>query len=248
MEITTGSAFWFVLSACIGGVFVLVGILMEVLAEKASFKNTKSQRRWALIKVSGEWILIFGIVVEVVVAGLSAKAEWQTRQLAIKNDPINQQIRSINVQLYLVLNDTNLFNNKDSWSEVATFGGWIELLDKHGGVAAKPACDEYDDTSWSFSPLDVRNRQVISMSFNWPAVNKLVNGIDWLSRKNMSVRELNETIIGARLKTPGCGAHFSIFTGQGGITINNSIHRQFLIPKFSDDVFSFSTNTTYFRE
>ena len=85
METITGSSFWFVFSACIGGIIVLVGLLMEVLAEKEKYKNItdfhccESTRKW------GEWFVISGIVVEVVVAGLVAKDEWQSDS---RNKPI----------------------------------------------------------------------------------------------------------------------------------------------------------------
>src|ERR1039458_6396291 len=87
METTTGSSFWFVLSACVGGVIVLVGLLMETLAEKKWFGTVNSFRRCESSKRCGEWAVIFGIVIEVVVAGWSAKDEW-------KNKPENQPIRS----------------------------------------------------------------------------------------------------------------------------------------------------------
>src|ERR1035438_196207 len=100
METTTGSSFWFVLSACVGGVIVLVGLLMETLAEKKWFGTVNSFRRCESSKRCGEWAVIFGIVIEVVVAGWSAKDEW-------KNKPENQPIRAITAQVFLEILGTN---------------------------------------------------------------------------------------------------------------------------------------------
>jgi hypothetical protein len=85
---TTGSIFWFVLFACIGGVIVLVGLLMEALSEKRWFNSIAEFRRWESAKYRGEWIVIFGIVAEIVVAGWFAKDEWQ-------NNPLHRPISDI---------------------------------------------------------------------------------------------------------------------------------------------------------
>lgn len=65
----------------------MVGLLMEVLSEKKWFKNVNSFRRCEVIKKAGEWFVISGIVVEVVVSGVLAKGEWQ-------NDSWNRPIAS----------------------------------------------------------------------------------------------------------------------------------------------------------
>lgn len=103
METNTGSVFWFVLFATIGGVFVLVGILMEVLSEKNWFKSIKHFRRCETTKKFGEWILIFGIVIEVVVAGFSAVDEWQTIQTVSKNNPLKQPVSQVSAILRIVV-------------------------------------------------------------------------------------------------------------------------------------------------
>lgn len=67
---------------------MLVGLLMETLSERKWFNNVKTFRRCECIKKSGEWLVIGGIVVEIIVAGIFATNEWQ-------NDPLNRPIRDI---------------------------------------------------------------------------------------------------------------------------------------------------------
>lgn len=100
---TTESIFWLVLSAILGGTFVLIGLLMETLAEKKRFKNITSLRRWQSIKRKGEWIVIFGIVIEIGTGVFSATDAWQTRQIAAKNNPLLQPVSQVSATLLLTV-------------------------------------------------------------------------------------------------------------------------------------------------
>ena len=79
METETASYFGFVLAACFGGGIVLVGLVMETLSEKKWFKNVKTFRQCESIKRYGEWVVIGGILFEVVVAGVFANEEWHIK-------------------------------------------------------------------------------------------------------------------------------------------------------------------------
>jgi hypothetical protein len=84
----TQSFFWPVFFACIGGAIVVIGLLLETLAEKKWFKNVKSFRRWHSAKCFGEWMVIGGILIEVADAGWTAheikKAESNVANLDAK--------------------------------------------------------------------------------------------------------------------------------------------------------------------
>jgi hypothetical protein len=67
---TTGSMFWVVIIAGSGGVFVLVGLLMEQFSEKKWHKNIDDFRCCKSRKFWGEWFVIFGIVIEIKMAHL----------------------------------------------------------------------------------------------------------------------------------------------------------------------------------
>jgi hypothetical protein len=100
METIATSTFWFVFWACIGGAVVLVGLLMETMADRKRFKHVNSLRRCQSVKHWGAWILIGGIVIEIVVAGLSAKSAWE-------NDPLNAPINSISAEIKLKVKGVN---------------------------------------------------------------------------------------------------------------------------------------------
>ena len=104
---TTGSIFWLVVVAASGGVFVFVGLFMERFSEKDWHKNLSDFRRSKSRMVWGEWIVIAGIVVEIGVGIFSAVDAWQTRQMAIKDDPQNQPISEISANLRIKVKATN---------------------------------------------------------------------------------------------------------------------------------------------
>ncbi|HEX3856894.1 MAG TPA: hypothetical protein VHY30_06330 [Verrucomicrobiae bacterium] len=83
---TTGSIFWAVVFAGAGGVFVFVGLLMEL--ETGWHKNLVAFRRYKARKFCGEWLVIIGIVIEIFVAVLSAIDAWQ-------NEPLNRPVSDI---------------------------------------------------------------------------------------------------------------------------------------------------------
>lgn len=109
MDTTTGSYFWFVAAACVGGIIVFVGILLEVLADKQWFKNVRDLRFWQSAKLWGERIVLFGILIEVFAAGFAAKDEWQTRQEAIKNSPLNQPVSDVFLIANFMLKTNSFF-------------------------------------------------------------------------------------------------------------------------------------------
>src|SRR5258707_13796247 len=85
---TTGSIFWVVVSAISGGAFVLAGVLMERFSEKDWHKNLSDFRRCKSRNIYGEWLVIIGIGIEMVVGIFSAVNAW-------KNNPQNASISEI---------------------------------------------------------------------------------------------------------------------------------------------------------
>ena len=117
MHPAQASTFWTVLIACIGGVVVVLGLLFETLADKKSFADIKSFRRWHTLKGWGEWLVIAGVAIEVIVAGFTAIDEWETKQVATKNDPQKRPLFALSAYAYVVvrplepcndLQDTNI--------------------------------------------------------------------------------------------------------------------------------------------
>lgn len=96
--------FW----ATIGGIAVFIGLLLEKFAEWMDEKFLGGTYKPHKTLESIGWsILMLGIFVEIAVAGWSANDVWQTRQMAIKNDPLNQPIGSATARVFIVENGTN---------------------------------------------------------------------------------------------------------------------------------------------
>lgn len=107
METTTQSWFWQIFWACIFGIVLLFGLILEALAEKNWFRSIKSSRRWGSAKKLGERLVIIGVGGEVIVAGLAAAHEWALREAVTKIDPANRMITSVSANLFLVVRGTN---------------------------------------------------------------------------------------------------------------------------------------------
>lgn len=101
---------WVIAIAAIGGMIVFAGLLIEKIAEWKSEKHIVKP-----CKGLSEWgwgILMAGIAIEIGVAVWSATDAWQTRQAAIKNDPLNQPIASMTATISLALSgQTNRAND-----------------------------------------------------------------------------------------------------------------------------------------
>ena len=132
---TTGSIFWLVVVAASGGVFVFVGLLMERFSEKDWHKNLSDFRRSKSRMVWGEWIVIAGIVVEIGVGIFSAVDAWQTRQMAIKDDPLNQPISEISANLHIEVKATNF----DIKNPILLEHTWLNLSGTPFSLEAKDA-------------------------------------------------------------------------------------------------------------
>jgi hypothetical protein len=96
--------FW----ATIGGIAVFIGLLLEKFAEWMDDRFLGGTHKPHKTLESIGWsILMLGIFAEIAVAGWSANDAWQTRQMAIKNDPNNFPIASVSAQVLLVEKGTN---------------------------------------------------------------------------------------------------------------------------------------------
>jgi hypothetical protein len=102
------SLFWTAFGACVGGVFVFSGLLIEKAAEKGWFGFATDLHRKNRTTEIGWSVLMIGIAIEIVTAGqLAIKEERELKQIkaaAAENDPLNQPIFNLSVQLHIKLN------------------------------------------------------------------------------------------------------------------------------------------------
>jgi hypothetical protein len=92
--------------ATIGGVLVFFGLIFEKIAD---WMDERFLGGWKPHKTFGNvgWsILMVGIAIEIADAGFAAIEGWQTRQIAIKNNPINQPVVNVAATLELSINAT----------------------------------------------------------------------------------------------------------------------------------------------
>lgn len=92
---TSGSLFWTIVIAAIGGALVFVGLLLEQMAEKSWYENARDLKFSRRAKFTGEWLVIIGVGVEVVVGCNSAIIEW-------KNDPQKKPIASASAMARII--------------------------------------------------------------------------------------------------------------------------------------------------
>jgi hypothetical protein len=238
MEMPIQSVFWYVSIACLGGVFVCVGLIVEAFSEKDWFNNIKSRRRWKFSNFwFGELFVIFGIVIEVVVAYLTAREAWQS-------EPLNAPINSISAVLKLKISGAH--SEMFKYPGLGTFelpgpdsvlpqSGWLVLIE--GTNTAKAVyslrCGESDiqalgsglvggSNDWrglvikfheegDFNELDMRG------SF---ASNNFVNGTP--------VKKLNE-VGGLVISLPLMATNLYVHSGTVEVKVN-SLRWQFPIP------------------
>jgi hypothetical protein len=244
------SEVWVIVSAALGGIIVFAGLLLEKIAE---WKNEKFGppffKPHKFMGECGWWILMFGIAAEIVVAVWSANDAWQTRQMAIKNDPVNLPIKSMAVAARLLI----LANNSPDSEvrELAIFGGRLDILDKSGNRIAALDCKEFDNSSrlgdnslgLGGSAPSGTNIWLYSLGFVWPATGVSSFLPTKLAHAEISTKVLDKEIAGARLWIPsGKGGTLRIINGSCVLTINGSLQRSFLIPNSLTDIFLIDTN------
>jgi len=131
MVTTTQSYFWPVFWACASGVVLLLGLVMELLAEKDRYKTISSFRFWKQTRRWGEWLVIVGVFGEIIVAGIAATREW-------KNDPRNQPLATASAVARLITSE-NPKSPLASLLRSDSPAGWqssIRFLSASNGVLA----------------------------------------------------------------------------------------------------------------
>jgi hypothetical protein len=233
--------------AASGGVFVFAGLLMERFSEKDWHKNLSDFRRSKSRMVWGEWIVIAGIVMEIFVAGWTAVEEWQTRQIAISNDPLNQPIKSMTVEAVFLIKGTNFFDFDSKFLQMpAPKAEWVSIIGKDGNdpTLAVLRCKEFRSVPGEILPTQQTSKETdlrtFFLSFSWPNVDPVAVlaaqrnvGLSWISAHNASAYDLDKQMTAAVVGIAGIQDQEEIISGMCVLTINGSIQRRFSIPKYN---------------
>lgn len=228
---TTGSIFWFVIFAASGGVFVFIGLLMERFSEKDPYKNLSDFRRCKSRKVCGEWFVIGGIVIEIVVGIFSAIDVWET-------NPLNRPIKTVSAFASILVKGDKYVHFpptfKDPWYGGVMFivgtnlnatnvlfrlsatSSDLEMINILGTVAKNRTDREYDITFHQTHPVGDMPRD---FGFGKPA-----RSFDGVTSLVLSLPQI-ETLDDVQFST-----NTEVLSGSMEVTVNSSLTWQFDIP------------------
>ena len=108
---------------------MLVGIVFENLAEKKWYGNSISKHRWETIEFWSKWLVAFGIFGEVIVAGITAKQEYDFQSHLPENNPVSSV--KAEARLVILTDDTS-----QSFGGVLAQNWWLQC---NGAVAKDKA-------------------------------------------------------------------------------------------------------------
>src|SRR5262245_29953574 len=92
-----------ILVAAFGGIVVFLGLWMERGNEATWFKSVSYRRRQESKAHFGWWVLMIGIVIEIVDAGWTAKEIWEMKIIAEKHAPLNQPASDFSARMIVKL-------------------------------------------------------------------------------------------------------------------------------------------------
>jgi hypothetical protein len=237
-----GGEFWILFWATIGAIIVFIGLTLEKFADWLNENFLGGYKPHKTLESVGWFLLMFGISIEIADAWWSANDAWQTKQMAIKNGPLNQPISDI-------LASVRFRVNKTDFSELPNFGNpkrladlWlveppdtnILFLNKDNtnfnlkfwnleGPTQLPILDT--DHSYSFS--DQHGGRTYSMQFHF---DEDWSGIEGINGLEMKVKEINHVNV-IRINIKSLPHDLEILDGSVKLVINDTVVKKFEIPQ-----------------
>jgi hypothetical protein len=203
---TTESLFCTVVIAGSGGAFVVIGLLMETLAERDFFKSIKQIHRLKRIRHWGERLVIGGVAVEVVLAGATAFSEW-------RKDPLKKPIAYASARVRVIIktgsNMTPLFVNPDQTN--FGWGAWMRFS-SGSNVLLQLTADRL--SMWN---MGTTNERACRMEFREDALD-FVN--EDINRLKTSVKQF-DGIDSLILKMPDMETNAEVVSGTVLLTVND---------------------------
>ena len=221
-----------VAAAC--GIIVFVGLGIEKIADILDSKFLGEYKAHKSLELAGWCILMFGIIVEIGVAVWSANDAWQTRQAAIKNNPLNQPITYLRADVKLALTGTNLITERYTALEI--YKKWKPPKTQSESYLVVLQCVKYESNAGSINGRPVL---FISLEYEWPTERwgeaGLHKGV--LEQTNLTPAEFDKEFFVAGFWPPPIewkGTPIEIFEGSFILTMNGSVRRTILFPKSFD--------------
>ena len=214
--------FW----ATIGGIAVFIGLLLEKFAEwvderflGGTYKPHKT------LESIGWCVLMLGILIEIGVAGWSANDAWETKQAAIKNDPLNQPITSVTARAWLWVISTNGLDFVP------------RKFPKNAFVTLKFGNAEHLNKSWPECILACKSAEHSNLTNGWPETtwvlefdqNSFPGPANEFELEPKSARYINgwDTVELDAIFLPK-GTEIAV--GSITVTVNSAVEKRFDIP------------------
>ena len=102
---------WVLIAAMTGGAVVIFGLIIERFAEWLDDRFLPQYKAHKRLEDFGLGFVILGILWEIAIGGWAANDAWQTRQMTIHNDPLNQSISRISVIVSFMVKKNNTEEN-----------------------------------------------------------------------------------------------------------------------------------------
>ncbi len=229
------SVSWFVWQAVIaiiamlGGVMVFLGLWLEGPPGTGETSDAEAKRLHRVREKRGWKILMLGIAVEILVAGLFAVREgWQARETGLqiaKNDPLVQPIADVSAIALIKVKGGNfeevdmkaLFHGAISWSAYMTMvnsNRETTAFSLGGVLVANGFSKMFSGTNFSATGMD----RMYSMRFHLEDLG-MIQG-------NRKARDINE-VSGISICTMFLPTNVTILGGQVKLVINSEVQRTF---------------------
>ena len=209
---------------------MFVGLLMEKLWDKKWHSNISDFRRSKSIREFGAWIVIGGIVLEIVIAVFFAKYDWQ-------NDPENRPIREVSANVWFLVKGGDF---KDSSGETP-----------RGALQAFIIPYETNELANGILPGSlIAEKYLVGYCSNSPTADRLYSmrfsAMTVASMPEMrSAKEL-KTIKRIAIKALFLASEAEVLNGNAILVANGNIQESFLIPQQkrdkTNDFLIFATN------
>lgn len=232
---TTQSLFLQICLAIFGGFIVFVGLLMEKLWAKKSYKNT-CDFKWSKRMVEvGAWLVIAGIVFEIGVAVWTASDAWETRQMAIKNDPNNLPVSDISATVVVKLEGTNFERINETFD--LRLDNWVTLLDNKTNVPTLNLGNMGSLMAEDVLPFinsNFQDRSVVSHGYVMKYVENPLNAFDTetqlpIPEHRPVAKYVLEKVRFLRIIPSFIPKNTQVIGGEAWLTINGTLRRKFII-------------------
>jgi hypothetical protein len=202
---------------------VFLGLWIEKEAEE---KNERGG--WPLfepykrLEELGWWVLMVGIALEIFTSyGIAAKEVWDQLQInrnVAKNSPLNQPIKSIKADVFLLIRGTNFIDGQLEGPPQFVKRGANLIVFRDNETLTTLSCAEFETGLEMYfnSPGPITSTPVFSgpasynareykMSFSWPSADfDLAMGYQgWIDKNNASINDLDKKPFSVCVCVPG---------------------------------------------